>query len=97
MFLASLNPISVLQPKLTVVINKTYNTMLIFILNLPAPVFTLLLVLYLVLVVYVLITIAKSDQTFGTKILLLAIMILVPLSPILYLIFRSPAKSAKNT
>jgi hypothetical protein len=71
--------------------------MLIFILNLPAPVFTLLLVLYLVLVVYVLISIAKSDQTFGTKILLLAIMILVPLSPILYLIFRSPAKSAKNT
>lgn len=71
--------------------------MLIFILNLPAPVFTLLLGLYLVLVVYVLITIAKSDQTFGTKILLLAIMILVPLSPILYLIFRSPAKSAKNT
>ena len=71
--------------------------MLIFILNLQAPVFTLLLVLYLVLVVYVLITIAKSDQPFGTKILLLAIMILVPISPILYLIFRSPAKFAKNT
>lgn len=71
--------------------------MLLFILNLPAPVFTLLFVLYLVLVVYVLISIAKSDQTLGTKILLLAIMILIPLSPILYLIFRSPAKSAKNT
>ena len=71
--------------------------MLLFILNLPAPVFTLLLGLYLVLVVYVLISIAKSDQSFGTKVLLLAIMILVPLSPILYLIFRSPAKSAKNT
>jgi hypothetical protein len=71
--------------------------MLLFILNLPAPVFTLLLGLYLVLVVYVLISIAKSDQSFGTKVLLLAIMILVPLSPIFYLIFRSPAKSAKNT
>jgi hypothetical protein len=71
--------------------------MLFFILNLPAPVFTLILVLYLVLVVYVLISIAKSDQSFGTKILLLAIMILVPLSPILYLIFKSPAKSTKNT
>jgi hypothetical protein len=71
--------------------------MLLFILNLPAPVFTLLLGLYLVLVVYVLISIAKSDQSFGTKVLLLAIMILIPLSPVLYLIFRSPAKSAKNT
>ena len=71
--------------------------MLLFILNLPAPVFTLLLGLYLVLVVYVLISIAKSDQSFGTKVLLLAIMILIPLSPVLYLIFKSPAKSAKNT
>ncbi len=71
--------------------------MLLFILNLPAPVFTLLLGLYLVLLVYVLISIAKSDQSFGTKVLLLAIMILIPLSPILYLIFKSPAKSAKNT
>jgi hypothetical protein len=71
--------------------------MLLFILNLPAPVFTLLLGLYLVLLVYVLISIAKSDQSFGTKVLLLAIMILIPLSPILYLIFKAPAKSAKNT
>jgi hypothetical protein len=71
--------------------------MLLFVLNLPAPVFTLLLGLYLVLVVYVLISIAKSDQSFGTKVLLLAIMILIPLSPVLYLIFKSPAKSAKNT
>ena len=71
--------------------------MLLFILNLPAPVFTLFLGLYLVLVVYVLISIAKSDQSFGTKVLLLAIMILIPLSPVLYLIFKSPAKSAKNT
>ena len=71
--------------------------MLLFTLNLPAPIFTLLLVLYLVLVIYVLIAIAKSEQTFGTKILLLAIMILVPLAPIFYLLFRSPAKSAKNT
>jgi len=71
--------------------------MLLFILNLPAPVFTLILILYLVLVVYVLISIAKSAQNFGTKILLLAIMILVPLSPILYLIFKSPTKSTRNT
>ena len=71
--------------------------MLLFILNLPAPIFTLLFVLYLVLVIYVLISIAKSDQTFGTKILLLAIMILVPLAPIFYLIFRSPAKSTRKT
>jgi hypothetical protein len=70
--------------------------MLLFILNLPAPIFTLILVLYLVLVIYVLISIAKSDQTFGTKILLLALMILVPLAPIIYLIFRSPAKSTRN-
>jgi hypothetical protein len=70
--------------------------MLLFTLNLPAPIFTLLLVLYLVLVIYVLISIAKSDQTFGTKILLLALMILVPLAPIFYLIFRSPAKSTRN-
>lgn len=71
--------------------------MLLFTLNLQAPIFTLLLVLYLVLVVYVLISIAKSDQTFGTKILLLAIMILVPLAPVFYLIFKSPTKSTKNT
>ena len=71
--------------------------MLLFILNLPALIFTLLFVLYLVLVIYVLISIAKSGQSFGTKILLIAIMILVPLAPILYLIFRSPAKSTQNT
>ena len=71
--------------------------MLLFILNLPAPIFTLLFVLYLMLVIYVLISIAKSGQSFGTKILLIAIMILVPLAPILYLIFRSPAKSTRNT
>lgn len=71
--------------------------MLLFILNLPAPIFTLLFVLYLVLVIYVLISIAKSGRSFGTKILLIAIMILVPLAPILYLIFRSPAKSSRNT
>ena len=71
--------------------------MFLFILNLPAPIFTLILVLYLVLVVYVLISIAKSNQSFGTKILLLALMILVPLAPIFYLIFRSPAKSTRNT
>jgi len=97
MFPASRNPISVLQPKLTVVINKTSNPMLLFILNLPAPIFTLIGLVYLALLVYVLISIAKGDQSFGTKILLLAIMILVPLSPILYLIFRSPAKSARNS
>ncbi len=71
--------------------------MLLFILNLPAPVFTLLLGLYLVLVVYVLISIAKSDQSFGTKVLLLAIVILIPLAPIFYLIFKSPAKSTRNS
>ncbi|MFZ9235614.1 MAG: PLDc N-terminal domain-containing protein [Algoriphagus sp.] len=71
--------------------------MLLFILNLSSPIFTLLFVLYLVLVIYVLISIAKSDQSFGTKILLIAIMVLVPLAPILYLIFRSPAKSSRNT
>jgi hypothetical protein len=71
--------------------------MLLFILNLPAPVFTLLLGLYLVLVVYVLISIVKSDQSFGTKVLLLAIVILIPLAPIFYLIFKSPAKSTRNS
>ena len=71
--------------------------MLLFILNLPAPIFTLLFVLYLVLVIYVLISIAKSDQTFGTKILLLALMIFIPLVPIFYLIFRSTAKSTRKT
>jgi hypothetical protein len=71
--------------------------MLLFILNLPAPVFTLLLGLYLVLVVYVLISIAKSNQSFGTKVLLLAIVILIPLAPIFYLIFKSPAKSTRNS
>ena len=71
--------------------------MLLFILNLSSPIFTLLSVLYLVLVIYVLISIAKSAQTFGTKILLLALMILVPLAPIFYLIFRSPAKYSRNT
>jgi hypothetical protein len=71
--------------------------MLLLTLNLPAPIFTLLFVLYLVLVIYVLIAISKSDQTFGTKILLLALMIFIPLAPIFYLIFRSPAKSSKNT
>ena len=71
--------------------------MLLFILNLSSPIFTLLFVLYLVLVIFVLISIAKSDQSFGTKILLIAIMVLVPLAPILYLIFRSPAKSSRNT
>jgi hypothetical protein len=71
--------------------------MLLFVFNLPAPIFTLLLGLYLVLVVYVLISIAKSDQSFGTKVLLLAIMILIPLSPVLYLIFRSTGKSTRNS
>jgi hypothetical protein len=71
--------------------------MLLIILNLPAPIFTLLFVLYLVLVIYVLICIAKSDQTFGTKILLLALMIFIPLAPIFYLIFRSTAKSTRKT
>jgi hypothetical protein len=71
--------------------------MLLSVINLPAPIFTLLLVLYLVLVVYVLISIAKSNQSFGTKILLLALVILIPLAPIFYLIFKSPAKSARNS
>ena len=71
--------------------------MLLFILNLPAPIFTLIGLVYLALLVYVLISIAKSAHSFGAKILLLALMILVPLAPIFYLIFRSTAKSAKNT
>jgi hypothetical protein len=71
--------------------------MLLSVINIPAPIFTLLLVLYLVLVVYVLISIAKSNQSFGTKILLLALVILIPLAPIFYLIFKSPAKSARNS
>jgi len=71
--------------------------MLLSVINLPAPIFTLLLVLYLVLVVYVLISIAKSNQSFGTKILLLALVTLIPLAPIFYLIFKSPAKSARNS
>lgn len=71
--------------------------MLLFILNLPAPVFTLLLVLYLVMVVYVLISIAKSDQSFGTKVILLVVMIIIPLSPILYLIMNSTKKTVSKT
>jgi hypothetical protein len=71
--------------------------MLNFILNLHAPVVTLILVVYLALLVYVLVSIGKSDQTLVNKFILLAIMVMVPLAPIFYLIFRSPAKSAKNT
>jgi len=71
--------------------------MLNFILNLHAPVVTLILVVYLALLVYVLVSIGKSDQTLVNKFILLAIMVLVPLAPIFYLIFRSPAKSTRKT
>jgi hypothetical protein len=71
--------------------------MLLFILNIPAPIFTLIGLVYLALLVYVLVSIGKSDQSFGTKVLLLAIVILIPLAPIFYLIFKSPAKSTKNS
>lgn len=71
--------------------------MLNFILNLHAPVVTLILVVYLALLMYVLVSIGKSDQTLVNKFILLAIMILVPFTPIFYLFLRSPAKSAKNT
>jgi hypothetical protein len=71
--------------------------MLLFILNLPAPIFTLIGLVYLALLVYVLVSIGKSDQSFGSKVLLLAIVILIPLAPIFYLIFKSPAKSTRNS
>jgi hypothetical protein len=71
--------------------------MLLFILNLPAPIFTLIGLVYLALLVYVLVSIGKSDQSFGTKVLLLAIVILIPLAPIFYLIFKSPANSTRNS
>lgn len=71
--------------------------MLNFILNLHAPVVTLILVVFLALLVYVLVSIGKSDQTLVNKFILLAIMAMVPLAPIFYLIFRSPAKSTRNT
>jgi hypothetical protein len=71
--------------------------MLLFTLNLSAPIFTLIGLAYLALLVYVLVSIGKSDQTLVNKFILLAIMIMVPLAPIFYLIFRSPAKSTRNT
>jgi hypothetical protein len=71
--------------------------MLLFTLNLPAPIFTLIGLVYLALLVYVLVSIGKSDQTLVNKFILLAIIVMVPLAPIFYLIFSSPAKSAKNT
>ena len=71
--------------------------MLLFTLNLSSPIFTLILVVYLALLVYVLVSIGKSDQTLVNKFILLAIMVMVPLAPILYLIFKSPAKSTRNT
>ena len=71
--------------------------MLHFILNLSAPVFTLLFALYAALVIYVLVSIAKSGYSFGTKIILLVVMILVPLSPIIYLLMNSPSKAVGKT
>ena len=71
--------------------------MLIFILNLPAPIFTLIGLGYLALLVHVLVSIGKSDQSLVNKFILLAIMVMVPLAPIFYLIFRSPTKSSRNT
>jgi prolipoprotein diacylglyceryltransferase len=71
--------------------------MLLFTLNFHAPVVTLILVVYLALLVYVLVSIGKSDQTLVNKFILLVIMVMVLFAPIFYLIFRSPAKSARNT
>jgi hypothetical protein len=71
--------------------------MLLFILNLPAPIVTLIGLVYLALLVYVLLSIGKSDQSLLNKVLLATIMIVIPLAPIFYLIFRSPTKSARNT
>jgi hypothetical protein len=71
--------------------------MLLFILNLPAPIVTLIGLVYLALLVYVLLSIGKSDQSLLNKVLLATILIVIPLAPIFYLIFRSPTKSARNT
>lgn len=71
--------------------------MLYFIFNLSAPVFTLIFALYAALVVYVLVSIAKSEYPLGTKIILLVVMIVVPLSPIFYLLMNSPNKAVGKT
>jgi hypothetical protein len=71
--------------------------MLNFIFNLSAPVFTLIFALYAALVVYVLVSIAKSEYPLGTKIILLVVMIVVPLSPIFYLLMNSPNKAVGKT
>jgi hypothetical protein len=71
--------------------------MLLFILNLSGPVFTLLLAIYAILLVYVLVSIAKSDHTLGTKIILLVVMIAIPLAPIFYLIMNSRSKVVGKT
>ena len=68
-----------------------------FIFNLSAPVFTLIFALYAALVVYVLVSIAKSEYPLGTKIILLVVMIVVPLSPIFYLLMNSPNKAVGKT
>jgi len=71
--------------------------MLHFILNLSAPVFTLIFALYAALVIYALVSIAKSEYPLGTKIILLVVMIMVPLSPIFYLLMHSRNKAVGNT
>ena len=71
--------------------------MLLFTFNLSAPIFTLIGLVYLALLVYVLISIAKSEYPLGTKIILLVVMIVVPLSPIFYLLMHSPNKAVGKT
>lgn len=71
--------------------------MLNFVFNLSAPVLTLIFALYAALVVYLLVSIAKSDYSLGTKIILLVVMVVVPLSPIFYLLMHSPNKALGKT
>lgn len=71
--------------------------MLNFVFNLSAPVFTLIFALYAALVVYVLVSIAKSDYSLGTKIILLIVMIVIPLAPIFYLIMNPTRKAVGKT
>lgn len=70
--------------------------MILVVFNLSAPLLTMLLVLYVALIGYTVFFITRSEEPKVIKVLLVAIMVMVPLAPVLYLIFNSPTKPTKN-
>jgi len=66
--------------------------MINFIINLPGPILTLILLAYLGLIVYSIISIGKSRKSIGMKVLLIGIMLFIPLSPIIYFLIRNSTK-----